>query len=353
MVTRSFGVSLYRIAFMALIVCSLSAAEAADGLDSWAHGNLVAFGVIPFDARQREPEERAQMLERLGYKNFVYSFREKHIRTLDVEIDALKRNGIRLSALMLYVVDDPDAKVDWRNYLIASPDVFMGKAKPNGLTLEDLLKTFRRHNVRPQLWMISYPMNPRAAAETRSADQLSQRMTESMRRDLTAFPQQQRVMLEGDRMNALARLAAPYGVKVEMYNHGGWLGMIDNQIAVIERLKEQGVTDVGMVYDFAHGRDELHDDSSNFPALWKQAKPYVVEVNIGHMNRNGAGIPTTQDNRELEMMRIVQDSGWRGPIGLDAMQGGDAEVALKSALLEFDWLSAELRQPGSGGPLPD
>lgn len=334
---------------MALIVCFLSAAEAADGPDSWAHGNLAAFGVIPFDARQREPEQRAQMLERLGFKNFVYSFREKHIRTLDVEIDALKRHGIRLSALMLYVVDDPDAKVDWRNYLIASPDVFMGKAKPNGLTLGDLLETFRRHNVHPQLWIVTYPMNLRAATETSSAEELPQRMTELLRQDLAAFPQQERVKLEARRMKALARLAAPYGVKVELYNHGAWLGMMDNQIAVIERLRALGVTDVGMVYDFAHGRDELHDDSSNFPALWKQAKAYVVEVNIGHMSANGA----TQGNRELEMMRIVQDSGWRGPIGLDAMQGGDAEVALKSALLEFDWLSAELRQPGSGGPLPD
>jgi len=33
------------------------------------------------------------------------------------------------------------------------------------------------------------------------------------------------------------------------------------QVAIIERLKTLGVTDVGIVYNFSHARDELHDDT--------------------------------------------------------------------------------------------
>jgi len=56
--------------------------------------------------------------------------------------------------------------------------------------------------------------------------------------------------------------------------------MMGNQVAIIERLKQLGVTDVGIVYNFSHARDELHDDTLNFPELWKTIKPYVVTVTL-------------------------------------------------------------------------
>ena len=44
--------------------------------------NLHAWCVVPFDAKQRGPEERAQMLQRLGFTRFVYDWRAKDIPTL-------------------------------------------------------------------------------------------------------------------------------------------------------------------------------------------------------------------------------------------------------------------------------
>ena len=52
------------------------------------------------------------------------------------------------------------------------------------------------------------------------------------------------------------------------------------------------------------------------------------------------------------MMRTIQDSGWHGYIGLIAEKGGDAEVTLANHMKGLDWLAAELKQPGSGGPVP-
>jgi len=36
---------------------------------------------------------------------------------------------------------------------------------------------------------------------------------------------------EADRIYALAKRAAPYGIKVALYNHNGWFGMMDNELA--------------------------------------------------------------------------------------------------------------------------
>jgi hypothetical protein len=317
----------------------------------WAHDNLVAWGVVPFDARQREPEERAQMLEKLGFKNFAYSWREKHIPTFDAEIEALQRHRIHLLAWALY-----------------------GSENPNTQTI---LETCKRHHIHPQLWVMQSPAGmPKTPEEwakrlpngfhipTTSEElsklspeekqELKQAQSRVLREDLTETQeeQQQRVKKEADRINALVKRAAPYGIKVELYNHNAWFGMEENQLAIIARLKELGVTDVGMVYNFSHARDALHDDSKMFPPLWEKMRAHVVAVNITGMRMDGDIIYPSQGDSELAMMRTIQESGWRGPIGVMAEMGGDAEVTLRNYLTGLDWLAAELKQPGSGGPRP-
>src|SRR5262249_27037481 len=43
--------------------------------------NLVAWCIVPFDAKKRGPEERAAMLERLGFRRFAYDWRAEHLPT--------------------------------------------------------------------------------------------------------------------------------------------------------------------------------------------------------------------------------------------------------------------------------
>src|SRR5262245_39673417 len=68
------------------------------GREIFAPGNLVAWCIVPFDAKHRGPEERAQMLERLGLRRFAYDWRDEQIPTFDQELDALQRHRIRLEA---------------------------------------------------------------------------------------------------------------------------------------------------------------------------------------------------------------------------------------------------------------
>lgn len=45
----------------------------------FARDNLVAWCIVPFDAKKRGPEERAAMLKRLGFTRFAYDWRAEHI----------------------------------------------------------------------------------------------------------------------------------------------------------------------------------------------------------------------------------------------------------------------------------
>lgn len=324
----------------------------------WSHDNLVAWCVVPFDAKRRGPEERAQMLARLGFKHFAYDWRDSDVPTFDAEIEALHAHDIDLLAWLF-----PD---DASNPLSRK-----------------MLEMFKRHHVRPQLWVVLNPekkIYPQSSVEwdkvlpngvsMPKSEEESNRLSEveqvklrdailaviAQRRhlDIPTSPEEhaRRLVKETDKAEALAKLAGSYGLTMALYNHGGWSGIIENQVAIIESLRKRGITNIGIVYNFSHSRDELHDDSKHFPHLWRQMMPYVVAVNITGLKWEGQLIYPSQGDSELEMMRTIQNSGWRGPIGLIAEKGGDAEATLKNYLSGLDWLAAELKRPASGGAPP-
>ena len=48
---------------------------AARAKELFRRDNLVAWCIVPFDAKKRGPEERAAMMEKLGLKHFAYDWR--------------------------------------------------------------------------------------------------------------------------------------------------------------------------------------------------------------------------------------------------------------------------------------
>src|SRR5579859_5822115 len=102
--------SLAQVAGFVASFCGLMGGK-VHASDLWAHDNLFAWCVVPFDARERGPEERAQMLKGLGFKRFAYDWRDNHVPTFDAEIDALQGQGIELLAWWFPLsADDPLAK---------------------------------------------------------------------------------------------------------------------------------------------------------------------------------------------------------------------------------------------------
>jgi hypothetical protein len=231
--------SLLVVAVISALTLSISSASAtsADGSTRsslWEHDNLIAWCVVPFDAKNRGPEERSAMLQRLGFKHFAYDWRDKDVPTFDAEMDSLQKHGIDLLG-WLFPMDATNPQTT--------------------ATLE----VFKRHHVHPQLWVaLSAANEPKdwndwrrllpADFPTLKSDEdyenfspANKAQIERIAHDLDTpkNPQEQkdRVSQEAKRIAALATLARAYGSKVELYNHNGWFGMEENQLAIIERSK--------------------------------------------------------------------------------------------------------------------
>jgi len=278
---------------------------AADRL--FARDNLIAWCIVPFDSKKRAPEERAAMLRRLGFTRFAYDWRPEHVATFDAEMEALKRHGVTLDAF-------------W---------VAPGELNRESRLILDVLK---RHKIQTQLWVLL----------DLGADRVS------------GAEQERRVALAADKLRPLAEAAKEAGCTLALYNHGGWFGEPENQIAVIERLKGRGVTNVGLVYNLHHGHDHL----DRLPALLAAMKPYLLAVNINGTDRGGDKVgrkilPLGQGALDLTVLRQVRDSGYRGPIGILGHTMDDAEARLHDNLDGLDWLVPQLDgKPAGPKPTP-
>ncbi len=81
---------------IALLFSALLSAETAPDVSIYDPSNLAAWCIVPFDAKKRGPEERAAMLEHLGFTKFVYDYRAEHVPTFDAEMEALQKHHIEL-----------------------------------------------------------------------------------------------------------------------------------------------------------------------------------------------------------------------------------------------------------------
>ena len=265
--------------------------------------NLVAWCVVPFDATKRSPEDRAAMLKRLGFARFAYDWRAEHLPTFDRELAALKANGIELTAVWFPATLTADARL--------------------------ILDALKRHNLKTQLWVTMHGGPPAPPPDE----------------------QRKRVAAHAAAVRPVAEAAAAIGCTVGLYNHGGWFGEPENQLAVIDALK---LSNVGIVYNLHHGHDHL----DRFPELLKRMLPHLLALNLNGMTAGGdkAGkkiLPLGQGEADLGLLKAVAASGYRGPVGILGHTQDDAEDRLHDNLDGLDWLSPQLAgNPPGPAPRP-
>ena len=273
----------------------------------FSRDNLIAWCIVPFDSKKRGPEDRAAMLERLGFKHFAYDWRAEHIPTFDAEFEALKRHGVSLDAF-------------W---------VAPGELNRESRIILDALK---RHGVKAELWVL----------------------LDGGANHVEGAEQEKRVETATAKLRPLAVEAGKVGCSLALYNHGGWFGEPDNQIAIIERLKSRGVTNVGMVYNLHHGHDHL----DRFAELLARMKPYLKAINLNGMDPGGDRVgrkilPLGQGSLDLKLLRIIRDSGYHGPLGILGHTDDDAEERLRDNLDGLEWLVPQLDgRPAGARPRP-
>lgn len=287
--------SLRRLLSCAALLLPALAPAAAPAPSLWSRENLQAWCIVPFDAQKRSPEERAEMLARIGLRAYAYDFRAEHVPTFDREIAATKAKGIALTAW-------------W----------FPGQLDGTARTI---LATIERHGIRPELWISGGGAPAKSAAE-----------------------QAARVASEVGRLQPLAEAARQRGCKVALYNHGGWFGDPDNQLAVLDGLRRAGCDNVGLVYNFHHAHEHLR----TFAMQWPRMMPHVTAVNLSGLvpdgDRTGRKILYLgEGSEEIALMRVIARSGWRGPVGVLCHRTDvDAEHALRRNLAGLEQLAATL-----------
>ncbi|TWT66049.1 DUF6797 domain-containing protein [Allorhodopirellula solitaria] len=267
--------------------------DAAEPTDLLRDENLVAWCIVPFDAAQRSPEERAVMLNELGISRCAYDWREKNVPTFEQEILAYKRHGIEFFAF-------------WSVH-------------------DEAFQLFEKHGLHPQIWQTL----------VEPVGEGNDEKVENAIRNLIP----------------LAKRTEKMGSKLGLYNHGGWGGEPRNLVAVCEGLRQRGYGHVGIVYNFHHGHGHIADWSEVLAMM----QPLLHCINLNGMNPSADPkiLGIGKGEHELEMIGELVESGYQGPIGiLDHRNAIDARDSLSENLEGLRWISKELSAAGSGGEKP-
>jgi hypothetical protein len=106
---------------------------------------------------------------------------------------------------------------------------------------------------------------------------------------------------------------------------------------------------VGLVYNLHHGHDHL----GRLPELLKKMRPHLLALNLNGMVKDGDKVgkkilPLGRGDLDLGLLKVIRDSGWRGPVGILNHTDHDAEARLRDNLEGLEWLRAQLdgRDPG-------
>lgn len=245
----------------------------------FSKGSIVAWCIVPFDSKNRGPVERAEMLNKLGISKLAYDWRETHIPTFDQELEALKRHHIQLQAFWLASGAKP--------------------AEEKGV--EETFNFLARNKVKTQIWYLFFPPD-----------------------GFDTMPQQLKLELAAKAVGYIAGRADSLGCSVGLYNHEGWFGEPENELAIISRLK---MKNVGMVYNFNHAQQQV----DRFPEFYPKILPHLIAVNLAGLKKGDQHIfPIGEGDSEKRMIEIVLKSQFKGPIGIiNEDTHPDAEIGLR------------------------
>lgn len=246
--------------------------------------NYFAWCIVPFDNQNRTPEQRIDMLNRLGFKMYAYDWRAEHLPEMAREINLARKNDIKMNAVWMWLdQNDTPEKLSANN--------------------RKVLQALKKTGLKTQIW-VSFPEN--------YFDDLNE---------------QQRFEKAEKMIGYVSGEAKKLNCKVGLYNHGGWFGRPENLVKICETMAGQ---EVGIIFNFHHA----HDMIDEFPKLVKLMLPHLWAVNLNGMNPGGPKIlPIGSGEKEAEMLAILKTNDYTGPFGiLGHVENANVELILKENL---------------------
>ena len=244
--------------------------------------NIIPWCIVAFDALERSPEARMDMLKGLGFKKYAYDWRDKHLDEMANELRLAAENGIDVFSVWLWLNADQDT---------------VGHLSPANERIFEILESTSQKTT---IWM-----------------SFSDNYFEGLDHDQSLDKAVKMVRYICERANML-------GCDVGLYNHMGWFGEPKNQVEIIKALPQQ---DISVVYNFHHG----HHHIDNFQEIAKTMAPYLSVVNLNGMQEGGPKIlDIGKGDREKEMIEILVKEGFKGPWGiLGHIEDEDIEKVIK------------------------
>ena len=244
--------------------------------------NLIPWSIVGFDVKERTPKQRLEMLKHLGYKQYAYGYRPKHIPTMAEEWQLAKQNEIEIKAVWLYI------------------NLFKDKTDKLRPDAEVVFKNLEKTGLKTQIWIGFYP-------------QYFDKLT-----DEESFNESVAMI------SYLSKRAKALGCKIALYNHGGWFGKPENQLRIIKALPNE---DLGVVFNFHHAHDSLESYSKNI----KKLLPYLWSVSLNGMKTGGPKIITIgKGDLEKQMIEQLLNLNYKGTFNLlGHVKGGDPEIILE------------------------
>lgn len=255
--------------------------------DNFEREQLIAWCIVPFDALERTPAQRAQMLEELGLRRVAYDWREKHVAEFETEILQYQQHGLEYFAF-------------WGEH-------------------EEAFQLFEKHDLHPQIWK----MLPQPAGDS----------------------DEQRLAAAVQQILPLVKRTQSMGCKLGIYNHGGWSGNPKNMVAICEALhQEHQAKHVGIVYNLHHGHEHISDFKTHLAAM----QPFLHCLNLNGMTADGEEqgkkiLPLGAGEMDLQLVKQILKSGYEGPIGILGHTQDDVELRLRDNLTGLEWILQQLK----------
>ena len=248
--------------------------EPAATPDNFNRDRLVAWCIVPFDAKQRGPEARAIMVQGLGMTRVAYDWREVNVPTFEEEIVQYNKHNIEFFAFW-----------GWH---------------------DDFEPLIEKHGIHPQIWiMFGAP---------------------------SEGTHEEKIKAAAEGLLPLVEKTRKYNLKLALYNHGGWSGEPQNMVAVCEYLRDHHQADhVGIVYNLHHGHDHIADFAEQLTLL----QPHLLCLNLNGMNDNANPkiLPIGDGQHDEQLISVIRRSGYKGPIGIiDHREQLDAQESLMQNL---------------------
>ncbi|MFD2823393.1 sugar phosphate isomerase/epimerase family protein [Lacinutrix iliipiscaria] len=250
--------------------------------------------IIGFDALDRSPKQRIDMLKQMGFTKYGYNKGKGDLTKMKEEFKLAKENNIEIVSIFLWL----NAKRD-----------SIGKLSPLN---QELLSNINEVEYKPTIWL-SFSNN--------YFEGLNQEQSIELSIEMIKF-----IKLKADKM----------GCKLALYNHHGWFGNPHNQVEILEKLNQNSIT---MVYNFHHSQEYIDE----FPEIVKKIKPYLSFVNLNGVKKEGPQIlPIGKGDYEFEMVKLLIDQGFHGPWGiLGHLKTEDVQKVLKRNVEGLNLMSSK------------